>query len=136
MHEIGLYGHCVRIIGLAAEHVGTAPDAELHYDHISLACALVSKVLPHIPPESGEPTDRLAKQLLHLAEWEYVPAYGLARIGTTVQAQSVSAAAVLVGSREGGGSDGVALSKVRRAVHLWRLSCCASGRPATEMCMG
>ena len=53
VHESGLYSHTARIVELAAKRVGVAADAELHYDQIGAACNIISKVVPHFPPQSG-----------------------------------------------------------------------------------
>ena len=55
----------------------------------------------------------MATWLLCLSEWEEVPERGwMARMGMRAQNMAARAAAVLVGGREGDGTDGVALPAV------------------------
>ena len=109
----GLQQLAVHILELGAAHAGVAPIEQLNYSLISCACELAAAHLSMLPLKSGELSDRLAVSLLTLTEWTEVPDSGCSvRLGYRAQSSAAQAAAVLIGSREGDGTDGIGLSAV------------------------
>ena len=109
MDESGLYAFTLRVVKLAARHVHDAPPRSLDYGLVQHSCAAIQAHVSVSPTASGEATESLAAVLLAVAEWGEAPSF---RSDGTAQGAAAMAAAALVGSREGDGAEGVALSEV------------------------
>ena len=109
VHESGLHRLMLRVVELAAAHAAAAPPRVVDYGLVMFACFAVGAQVSVLPPVRGKATDELAAALLTVAEWQQAR---WNRYDGTAQGAAAMAAAVLVGSREGGGTEGVALSEV------------------------
>ena len=122
VHESGLHRLMLRVVELAAAHAAAAPPRVVDYGLVMFACFAVGAQVSVLPPVRGKATDELAAALLTVAEWQEAR---WNRYDGTAQGAAAMAAAVLVGSREGGGAEGVALSEVLLA-SMWLM--CLRGR--------
>ena len=73
--ESGLGRFALRVVELAAEHVGTVALESLDCGLVYFCCETVGHLYSVLPPEDSVATERLTTRLLCLANWAEVPAW-------------------------------------------------------------
>ena len=73
--ESGLGRFALRVVELAAEHVGTVALESLDCGLVYFCCDTVGRLCSLVPSEGDTATEQLATRLLHLANWVEVPTW-------------------------------------------------------------